>query len=138
MVIAFLDANALTYILEGTDILRARVQRELQELSRASGGQLHLAMSVLSRLECRIGPMKAGDQSLLKQYDAFFAQPDLILTQLTETVIDLATAIRARHNLRTPDALQAACCLQHGANHVFLSGDKVLGRVAGLNCRLIA
>lgn len=55
-----------------------------------------------------------------------------------KAVVDLATAIRARHNLRTPDALQAACCLQHGADHVFLSGNKVFGRVAGLNCRLIA
>lgn len=48
--------------------------------------------------------------------------------------VNLAAAIRARHGLKTPDALQeAACCLQLGANHVFLSGDKGFRRVPGLN-----
>jgi len=41
-----------------------------------------------------------------------------------------------KHGLRTPEALQAAGCLQLGAGHVFLTGDAAFERVAGLNVRL--
>jgi predicted nucleic acid-binding protein len=38
--------------------------------------------------------------------------------------------------LKTPDALQAACCLQLGEDHVFVTGDVGFRRVAGLNTRI--
>jgi predicted nucleic acid-binding protein len=57
--------------------------------------------------------------------------------ELTRDVVELATVIRAKHGLRTPDALQAASCLQLGAEHLFLTGDAGFERVAGLNVRLI-
>ena len=43
----------------------------------------------------------------------------------------------AHHGLRTPDALQAACCLQLGQDGVMLSGDGYFERIAGLRLRLI-
>ena len=39
--------------------------------------------------------------------------------------------------LKTPDALHAACGLQLGDDHVFLTGDAAFRRVAGLHCQLI-
>lgn len=80
--------------------------------------------------------MKSGDMEALEAYATFFSRPDLICVELNANVIDLATAIRGRHELKTPDALQAACCLQLGKNHVFLSGDAGFRRVAGLNAQL--
>lgn len=134
--IALLDANALIYLIEGAKPLRKRVRDELQRLA-ANDASLLLAMSALSRLECRVGPMRAEDSQLLADYDAFFARPDLILVPLSTAVVDLATAIRARHGLKTPDALQAACCLQLGDEHLFLTGDKSFRRVAGLHTRIL-
>lgn len=81
--------------------------------------------------------MKADDAATLGIYDAFFARPDLIRVELTAEVVDLATAIRARHGLKTPDALHAACCLQLGDDHVFLTGDPAFQRVAGLHVRVL-
>jgi predicted nucleic acid-binding protein len=51
--------------------------------------------------------------------------------------VELATSLRASHGLRTPDALQAACCLLLGPEAVMLSGDADFGRVAGLRLQLI-
>ncbi|MEN1957638.1 type II toxin-antitoxin system VapC family toxin [Luteimonas changyuni] len=130
--ILFLDANALIYLIEGAEPFVSRVRGQLRALEAAHPGA-HMAVSRLTALECRTGPMKAGDASILSHYDAFFAQPDLVWVELDATVIDLATAIRARHGLRTPDALQAACCLHLGPEHAFVTGDKAFGRVAGLN-----
>lgn len=77
--------------------------------------------------------MKSGDAARLASYDAFFARPDLLWVELSREVVELATAIRVHHGLRTPDALQAACCLQLGPDHVLLTGDADFERVHGLN-----
>jgi hypothetical protein len=39
--------------------------------------------------------------------------------------------------LKTPDALQAASCLQLGSRHVFLTGDGDFKRVVGLNVKVL-
>ena len=70
-------------------------------------------------------------------YDAFFARSDLKWIELTKDVVELATAIRAKHGLKTPDALQAASCLQLGTAHKFLSGDPTFARVDGLSVTLL-
>lgn len=134
--IAFLDASALIYLLDGQPAVAARVRRALAAL-RASHGNLRLAVSRLSVLECRAGPLREGAVERLARFDDFFARPDLVLVELDRQVIDLATAIRARHGTRTPDALQAACCLQLGPSHRMLTGDRAFRRVAGLAVVLV-
>lgn len=82
-------------------------------------------------------PVGSGDHDLLARYDDFFNRPDLICVELNASVVDLATLLRTRYVLKTPDALQAACALQLGEGHVFLTGDAAFQRVAGLHCQLI-
>lgn len=90
-------------------------------------------MSRLTWLEGRVGPLKHNDHSTLALYDAFFAQRDLVWVELNRDVVELATVVRVRHGLRTPDALQAASCLQLGQDHLFFTGDAAFQKVAGLN-----
>lgn len=134
--IAFLDSSAIIYLVEGKKPFADKVRRQLQTLALADPA-LRTAVSRLAWLECRTGPMKAGDVETLATYDQFFSWPDLIWVEMSADVVDLATAIRARHNLKTPDALQAACCLQVGQDHVFLTGDTGFRRVAGLNTQIL-
>ncbi|MBN8726480.1 MAG: PIN domain-containing protein [Xanthomonadales bacterium] len=134
--IAFLDSSAIIYLVEGKKPFADKVRRQLQTLALADPA-LRTAVSRLAWLECRTGPMKAGDVETLAIYDEFFSWADLICVEMSADVVDLATAIRARHNLKTPDALQAACCLQVGKDHVFLTGDTGFRRVAGLSTRIL-
>lgn len=135
--IAFLDARALIYLVDGKEPFGGRVREALAAALREHP-DLGCAVSRLTWLECRVGPMRANDHATLALFDAFFARPDLIWVELTRDVVELAAAIRARHGLRTPDALQAASCLQLGAGHLFLTGDAAFGRVAGLNVGVLA
>ncbi len=57
--------------------------------------------------------------------------------ELTKDVLKLAAMMRVRHGLRTSDALLAATCLQLGAGHLFLTGDKAFKRVAGLKVKVL-
>jgi predicted nucleic acid-binding protein len=131
LVIVFLDASALVYLLESKEPFRSRVHDRLRTLADQHA-PLRLAISRLTSLEARVGPMKRNEIDVLRTYDAFFARPDLIWVELSRHVVELATVIRVRHGLRTPDALQAACCLQLGEGHRFMTGDAAFQRVAGL------
>lgn len=134
--IAFFDASALIYLIEGVEPFAKRVRDELAKAEARYPG-LGAGVSRLSWLECRVGPMKSNKMEALGAFDAFFARPDLVWVELSREVVELAAAIRARHGLRTPDALQAASCLQLGAKHLFLTGDASFQRVAGMNVKLL-
>ena len=134
--IAFFDASALIYLIEAEAPFSGKVRKELSTLAKRYP-DLVLAVSRLTWLECRVGPMKANDSETLALFDAFFARPDLTWVELSRDVVELGAAIRVRHGLRTPDALQAASCLQLGVDHVFLTGDRAFRRVSGLNVKLL-
>lgn len=134
--IAYFDSSALIYLLEAREPFAGKVRKKLTAVARKHP-DMGAAVSRLTWLECRVGPMKANDSATLAAFDAFFARPDLKWVELTRDVVELAAAIRARHGLRTPDALQAASCLQLGANHLFLSGDSAFRRVGGLKVRVL-
>ncbi|MDZ7751324.1 MAG: type II toxin-antitoxin system VapC family toxin [Gammaproteobacteria bacterium] len=134
---AFFDASALIYLLEGKAPFVERVRAALAALIDEYP-DMNSVLSRLSWLECRAGPMKTGDAATLALYDAFFARPDLVWVELSRDVVELATLLRVRHGLRTPDALQGACCLQLGPDHVLLTGDPAFQRVQGLNVRVLS
>ncbi len=136
-VIAFFDASVLIYLIEGAEPFATSVRTALTQ-AYEQHPNLGAAVSRLSWLECRVRPMRENNHTTLAQFDAFFNRPDLAWIELNQTVIELATVIRVRHGLRTPDAMHAASCLQLGDEHIFFTGDAEFQRVAGLNVKLLA
>ena len=137
---AFLDASALIYLLEGEQPRPGMVTRQLRRLAAevSSGGKpVELALSRLSWLECRVGPIRRNVDHALRRFDAFFARPDLHLVDISPAVVEQATALRARHNLQTPDALQAGSCLQVGGDTPMISSDRGFATVPGLVLLLV-
>lgn len=134
--IAFFDASALIYLIEGKEPFAGNVRKNLAAAGRRYP-DLGCCVSRLTWLECRVGPMKANDTAVLAAYDAFFARSDLVWVELTRDVVELAAAIRVKHGLRTPDSLQAASCLQLGPKHLFLTGDAAFKRVEGLDVKVL-
>jgi len=140
-VIAFLDASALIYLLEGTQPWAEAVKTRLRVLAAQdaeAGSTTAVGLSRLSWLECRVGPLRRQDQAALLRFDGFFARADLCWVELSAAVVEQATTLRARHNLPTPDALQAASCLQLGPDAVMITGDSDFARVPGLPVALIS
>jgi predicted nucleic acid-binding protein len=131
----FLDASALIYLVEGAEPLASRVRRDLSDLD-LNRPAVNVALSRLTWLECRVRPLREANTVVLEAYDAFFRRPDLTWVDLSAQVIELATEIRARTGLKTPEALQAASCLQLGGDHLFVTGDAAFRKVAGLKVRV--
>ena len=130
----FLDACALIYRFEGAAEFRTAAVELIAQLTVAQP-VVELTVSRLSVLECRVKPLREGDGALLKRYDDFFAAVTIV--ELRPVVVELATDLRVRYGLKTPDALQAACALSLSGEALFVTGDLAFSKVSGLDVRLI-
>src|SRR6266508_6207621 len=90
--------------------------------ARASEAAVELIASDLTRMECRVKPIRDRDADLLRDFDQFFETIVSALVPLTREVIDLATEIRAESGLRTPDAIHLAAA-RSAACDSFLTND---------------
>jgi len=135
-VFAFLDASAVIYLVEGAEPFAARTRRALSDLAQREP-YAAVALSRLTWMECRVRPLREAQTGVLAAFDALFRRPDVVWVELSAQVVELATEIRARTGLKAPDALQAACCLQLGADHLFVTGDAAFRKVAGLKVRVL-
>lgn len=132
----FLDASAIIYLLEGAADIRQAARETLVGLSQRQADQA-IAVSSLSLLECRVHPMRHGDDDRLAIFESFFDDPGLFIVELDRNVIDRATRLRAQHGIRTPDALQAASCFELDRDAPFVTVDRDFRRIPGLDVHLI-
>jgi predicted nucleic acid-binding protein len=124
----YLDANIIIYHVEAKPIWGPRATAWLAALYAAGHTPV---ISDLTRMECRVRPLRWGDVALLAAYDAFFAAPGLEVIGLTAAVCDKATELRAAHNFKTPDALHLAAAIVHGCDR-FLTNDTRLSACTAL------
>jgi predicted nucleic acid-binding protein len=62
-------------------------------------------------------------------YDDFSSTESLQIVDLSRNVLEIATRIHATFGLKTPDALQAACCLSLESQHLFLTEDRAFSKI---------
>lgn len=96
------------------------------------GPKAHGVTSTITMLELLVHPCRDNDS---EQADNFYAllstYPHLEWLPVTLAVADRAAHLRADHNLRTPDAVQAATALVEKATG-FLSNDYAFSKVREL------
>ena len=124
----YLDSVAVIYLVEQVQPFLPRVEAH----TNAAGAAL--AVSDLTRLECRVHPLMRGDAPRLAQFDAFFAAVRLV--PLTAAVFDRATDIRAAHRFRTVDSIHLAAAVKGGCG-AFLTNDQQLRAFTGIAVEVI-
>jgi predicted nucleic acid-binding protein len=100
-------------------------------------GRCQAVTSALSFLEVLVQPYRVGDDErrvLLTGLLSTF--PGLTWLHVDLAIADRAAALRARYNLRTPDAVQIAAALESGAD-LFLTNDGDFGRVEEIATLLV-
>ena len=125
------DGAAAIYLVENVAPWEATVQAFLRK-----PGAVPQA-SVLTRIECRMLPLRESHAELLADYDAFFASLDGGLLGLNAAIFEKATDLRARLKLRTPDALHLAAAIVCGCD-VFLTNDQTLQRCTEIRVEVFA
>jgi predicted nucleic acid-binding protein len=122
--VIYVDANVVIRLVEGDAVTRAPIEARLRPLS---GTSPYLLTSRLTRMECRVKPLRAGNASILALFDTFFAGSELQLLEVSAAVVEKATELRAVFNFKTPDALHLASAVVAGAT-AFLTGGKSLAK----------
>lgn len=125
MGLIYLDACLLIYAMENHPVWFKPVCEAL-----ASQPEQTFAISPLVKMECLVKPLRQGDVALQRRYEAGMAQ----FTQLalTEAVFLQAATLRARFNLKTPDALHLACAQHHGCAALWTNDDRLALAAHGL------
>ena len=122
--IAYLDANVVIYFVEKTPVWGQKAAGRVARLRAAGHG---VAVSDISRLECLVGPLAAGDAVRLADFDAFFRDPGVRVFPVTAADCERAARIRAVHRFGALDALHLAAAAEHGCG-LFLTNDAALAR----------
>ena len=128
----YMDASAIIYSIEGLPEFREATLAWI-ERAEARGS---IVTSRLARLECRVRPLRDRNVELLGRFEGFFARTGLELIEVTSDVIERATELRARHGIRTPDAIHIASAVVATAD-AFLTGDRDLLRHTDLSVRIV-
>ena len=81
-------------------------------------------------------PTALGGQSIAGTLRHVFCQGQVIVAPMHTATFDLATDLRARHGLKTPDALHLATALEQGCDE-FWTRDRRLESAAGTHLRVV-
>lgn len=134
--ILFLDANIIIYRVEAVEPFNQQLLATVQELV-VKHPHSGFAVSRLSMMECLVKPLHDQNNADIDRYRSFFSSTGLQFIEISALVIETATILRARHGLRTPDAIQAASALSIKGPVTFLTGDKQFKKVPGLHVRQV-
>ena len=115
----YLDSVICVYAVDGAASFQARAISRLAAM-RAAGDQP--AISDLTRLECRVLPIRMNDAAALADMEAFLQSSDLVHMPMPPAVYERACQIRARHNFKLGDALHVATAIEGGCG-AFLTND---------------
>lgn len=115
-----IDTNCFIYYLEEglwAEELKEDLFRPLEE------GLFRAVTSALTVGEILVRPKSLGKEDVCEEYNALLCSyPNLEISSFTVDTAVLCAAIRARHRIRTPDAIQLATALEKGAT-LFLTND---------------
>ena len=127
----YLDTVSVIYLVENVTPFEATVR------NRLSDPEIDQVCSDLSRLECRVKPIRDNDVELLAEYDRYFETIIVEIVSLSRPVLDRATALRARYGFKTPDAIHLAAAIV-GDCDVFLTNDHRLDRCTEIKVEQIS
>lgn len=127
----YLDSAPIIYLVENAASYAGNL------IQRLSSEEVVQVCSDLSRLECRVKPIRDNEPALLAAFDAYFAGIVSEMVPLSQAVMDLATELRARYNFKTPDAIHLACAISTRCD-VFLTNDESLSKCREIAVELIS
>jgi predicted nucleic acid-binding protein len=123
------DTSPIIYFVEAHPQYDALVTAVFE---RVASGALAGFTSVITLCEVLIQPLRLGDVHLQQEYRELLLQSEHFQTLAVDAAAaELAADLRARHQLRMPDALQVASALGAGCE-AFLTNDLALRRITEL------
>lgn len=126
---AAFDTAPIIYFVEANPNYDALMTEIFQ---RVDDGKIAGYTSVISLCEVLVHPVRNQNHALKRRYvDILQNSPNFFTKFINSSVAETAAELRAKYNLRTPDALQIATALENNCD-AFLCNDNALKRVSEL------
>ncbi|HEV2121955.1 MAG TPA: PIN domain-containing protein [Chloroflexota bacterium] len=94
--------------------------------------ELRAVASTVALVEVLTLPLREGDEDLAQSYrDILTSTPSLAMLSVTPEIAEIAAELRAKHSLKTPDAIHLATA-RHAGAAFFLTNDDRLPALPGL------
>jgi predicted nucleic acid-binding protein len=127
-----IDTNVWLYHLEGNAEFGAAAS---ELISAVELGVIEGVASELTLLELQVRPLRLERQDIADHYEILLDHfPHLVLAPVIRDVLTLAAVLRAKYNLKTPDAIVLATGIRHGAT-LAVSNDQQWKRVAEITTK---
>lgn len=124
------DSAPFIYFVEQNPAYVDIMQAVFEHVERTE--ELELFTAALNLTETLVHPLRTGNAVLEAAYrDLFTRGEGLTLLAVDAAAAEQAGRLRAAHNLRTPDALQVATCIEAKCD-AFLTNDAGFRRVPDL------
>lgn len=125
----YVDANLIIYRVEQVEPYLSACASMWEA---AEQGLVHLVTSDLTLLEVLVKPIRDGNNVLASIYRAMFDNAmEISSIAITKNILDIAGTLRAKHGLKSPDAIHAATALHLNASS-FITNDSGFRRVPNL------
>ena len=127
------DTSVFIYLFEDHPVYARKAARALNALKKDTQG----VFSALGMIEILTGPKKKGRADLAAEYEYHLRNfPNLLIVGLNEKVVWIASDLRAKYNIGTPDAIHLATAIDVGAEK-FITNDKALKKVREIRVVLL-
>ncbi len=128
----YLDTAPLIYYVEQVAPFAAAVRQRLDETD------VKIVTSELIRLECRVKPLRDGNQSLIDDFDDYLLHGVSEIVPVSRETLEKAAGLRARYVwLKTPDAIHLAAAIESDCD-AFLTNDRRLERCTEIKVEVLA
>lgn len=130
-----LDSNLLIYLIEEHPEYYRLAEKILRSIE--AGRNIGIC-STLSLLEVLVQPYRENNDELVNQfYVLLTTYPHLQWIELSIGIADLGAQLRAKYQLKTPDAILAATSIEAGATG-FIGNDSQLKRISELDILVLS
>lgn len=125
----YVDANLIIYRVEQIEPYLSACASMWEA---AEQGRIHMFTSDLTLLEVSVKPIRDGNNFLASLYRTMFDNAiEISSIAITKDILEIAGALRAKHGLKSPDAIHAATALHLNAAS-FITNDSGFRRVPNL------
>ena len=131
--IVCLDTAPIIYSVEK----HADYQALMQPVWAASqASQIIINVSELALLETLVAPLRNNDAALADAYQRLLTQTEVCTQPITLKILHEAANLRAKFNLKTPDAIHAASAVHQNCD-LFITNDPIFRRVPNLKVEIL-
>lgn len=131
----FLDTAPLIYFIEG----HSKYQESLNQIFSANDrGEFNFITSSMTLLEVLVKPLREGELMLADRYkNILTTAAGIEIIEINNVLSVKAAELRAKYNLRTPDAIQIATAIENNAAY-FLTNDIRIKQVLEISSVLLS